>query len=80
MSLCVMSGSETWPDTAGGAITYLTADEEVACFSPKGNSLSIAFRPPGVYSFTKFVSADAPETLFRIDISAKLAGETNDDE
>lgn len=76
LSLCIMSGTEAWPDDAGGAITYLTADEEVACFVPKGNTLSIAFRPAGVYSFTKCVSAAAPETLFRIDIAAKIEEET----
>jgi Rps23 Pro-64 3,4-dihydroxylase Tpa1-like proline 4-hydroxylase len=74
MSLCVLAqgAEDRWPDDAGGASTYLTADEEIACFAPQGNCLSIALRAPGVYSFTKYVSAQAPETLFRIDLCFQL--------
>lgn len=70
VTLCVVR--RVWEERMGGTMTYLTADDEVTSVVPHGNALSIILRPPGVFRFTKFISADAPETLFRVELSFEV--------
>ena len=70
VTLCIVR--REWDERVGGTMTYLTADEEVTSVVPRGNALSIILRPPGVFRFTKYVSSDSPETLFRVEMSFEV--------
>jgi len=71
VNLCLAtpsSADETseWPEEAGGYVSYMTEDDQLLCVPPKENSLSLVLKEPGVMSFVKFVSQDAPGPRFDI--------------
>ena len=63
---CVLTGPGEWEDAWGGTTTYLTADEERESVSPQGNSLCLVAREPGLLSFVKHLSRQAPEPVYQV--------------
>ncbi len=55
-----------WPEEAGGYVSYMTEDDQLLCVPPKENSLSLVLKEPGVMSFVKFVTQDAPGPRFDV--------------
>lgn len=55
-----------WPEEAGGYVSYMTEDDQLLCVPPKENSLSLVLKEPGVMSFVKFVTSDAPGPRYDI--------------
>jgi Rps23 Pro-64 3,4-dihydroxylase Tpa1-like proline 4-hydroxylase len=62
---CTSETSE-WPEEAGGYVSYMTEDDQLLCVPPKENSLSLVLKEPGVMSFVKFVTSDAPGPRYDI--------------
>jgi len=68
--LCLTSAE--WEEEAGGYVTYLTPDEELLTVPPTPNGLSIVGLAPGVQSFVKYVSQDAPEVRYDVALTVSV--------
>lgn len=68
------SSEETseWPEEAGGYVSYMTEDDQLLCVPPKENSLSLVLKEPGVMSFVKFVTQDAPGPRFDVNFLFRI--------
>ena len=74
---CAPDGEGEWPLEAGGFVSYLTSDEEVLTVPVKPNTLSVVAKPPGLYSFVKYVNHKAPG--IRFDVLAHFAIDEDED-
>lgn len=61
-----------WPEEAGGYVSYMTEDDQLLCVPPKENSLSLVLKEPGVMSFVKFVTQDAPGPRFDVNFLFRI--------
>lgn len=76
-TLCVVPPTSVghdgeWPTAAGGHVTWLTMDEELLTVPVRPNALTIIAAEPGMHSFVKYMSAQAPAARVDVHQQAKV--------